>query len=314
MESILHFLSERIGAWKTMAASPKMLWVAAFLVLLLAVDIARRGWRLSWSRRAVQGVFATIAIFHINFILLPLVWLAAVGVEGFYQRVGFPAVPTDFWSGVPLWLLAFIAVFSHDLADYWNHRLLHTRWFWPVHAIHHSDPDVNGLTAYRIHILEALVMWSSYTILLTWLGLPADAIGIGAILISLHVVYVHIDVDWHHGPFRLLLASPRFHRWHHADVAEAYGKNLANIFPIFDWMFGTYRVPGPCNAPLGAAGVPQNDVARLMAWPMTEWLKLAGEDIAALRSRLVAWKRKTGAPQRKTLAAADPIAGPNAGV
>jgi len=45
---------------------------------------------------------------------------------------------------------------------------MHLKWLWPVHAIHHSDPVVNGLTTYRIHILEALVMWGSYTILLTW--------------------------------------------------------------------------------------------------------------------------------------------------
>ena len=60
---------------------------------------------------------------------------------------------------------------------------MHMKWLWPVHAIHHSDPDVNALTTYRVHALETLVMWGSYTILLTWLGLPADAIGIGALIL-----------------------------------------------------------------------------------------------------------------------------------
>src|SRR5262249_52829794 len=146
-------------------------------------------------------------------------------VKEFYALAGIPSIPTEAWSGVPVVVLIPIAVLAHDFANYWNHRLMHLPWLWPVHAIHHSDPDVNGATAYRIHILEKLVMWISYVLLLSWLGLPGNAIGIGAVFVVLHTIYIHINVDWGHGPFRLLLASPRFHRWHHADVPEAHGKN-----------------------------------------------------------------------------------------
>lgn len=266
-------------------SAPAMLSVLVLLCLLLVVDIHRRGWRLSWSRRAVKGVFATIAIFHLNLLLLPLVWLIASWIEQGYEVAEIPSIPVATWAGFPAWSLVVIAIFGHDLANYWSHRLMHLPWLWPVHAIHHSDPDVNGLTAYRVHVLEALVMWTSYTLLLTWLGMPADAIGVGAVLVSLHIVYVHVDIDWGHGPFALLLASPRFHRWHHVDVEAAHGNNLANIFPFLDWMFGTYYVPGPCKGPLGARGVPEHDVAGLMLFPITEWLRLARERIATLSIR-----------------------------
>lgn len=284
MEGVLDFLRERAAALPELLLSPRMMCVEAFLLLLLTLDLARRGWRLSWSRRAVQGVMATLAIFHINFLFLPLVWFAVLGVNLGYEWLGLPALPRTVWEGYPVWLLSILSIVVHDFANYWNHRLMHTRWFWPVHAIHHSDPDVNGLTAYRVHMLESVVMWGSYTIMLSWLGLPTEAVGLGAILLSLHIVYVHIDVDWGHGPFRLLLASPRFHRWHHADVKEAYGKNLANIFPLFDWLFGTYRVPGPCKESFGAPGVPQNDVVALMAFPLTEWRRLLSEHSSRLRT------------------------------
>ena len=168
--------------------------------------------------------------------------------------LGIPSIPTDVWTGLPVWLLAAFAVLTHDFANYWNHRLLHTKWFWPVHAIHHSDPDVNGLTTYRVHALEALVMWGSYIIMLTWLGLPGDAIGFGAVLITLHNMYVHVDVDWHHGPFGMLLASPRFHRWHHADVPEPTARISPTSFPFFDRLFGTYYVPGACTVASGGRG------------------------------------------------------------
>ena len=41
------------------------------------------------------------------------------------------------------------------------------------------------------------------------------------------------------------------HRWHHAIDPAGYGTNFATVFSLFDRMFGTYRVPGPCTVPLG---------------------------------------------------------------
>lgn len=286
MDGLLRFLGMRLEAWWLLVSAPKTLAVIAFLLLLLVFDLARRGWRLSWSRRAVKGIGATLAIFHLNFLLLPIVWISVMWIEMGYAALGVPSVPAAFWQGTPIWLLVAIGLVTHDFANYWAHRVLHMHWLWPIHAIHHSDHDVNGLTAYRVHALETVVMWASYTLLLTWLGLPADAIGIGAVLITLHVIYVHVDVDWDHGPLRMWLASPRFHRWHHADVKAAYGKNLAGMFPVFDRMFGTYYAAGRCEAPLGAQGVPENDVVRLMLFPFTEWARMAGERLAAARLRI----------------------------
>ncbi|MEW6630580.1 MAG: sterol desaturase family protein [Pseudomonadota bacterium] len=248
------------------------------MLLLLAADILRRGgWRKSLTRRAAESVLASIAIFHINLFVIPGIWLLSDRIKIGYDLLGIPSIPISVWAGLPVWLLAVVAIVAHDFANYWNHRLMHQPWLWPVHAIHHSDPVVNGMTSYRIHALESLVMWGSYTILLTWMGLPADALGVGAVLLALHNIYVHIDVDWGHGPFRLLIASPRFHRWHHADVPDAYGKNLANVIPLFDWMFGTYRVPGPCKAPLGATGIPRNDVLLLTCWPVIAWFGMMSD-------------------------------------
>lgn len=258
-----------------MVSKPNIVAAIAFLCLLLLIDLARRGWRLSWSRRIVEGILATLALFHFNFLFVPLVWLCWEKIKQLYALIGIPSIPTEFWAGVPVWVLVPFAIIVYDFANYWNHRLMHRPLLWPVHAIHHSDPDVTGLTTYRIHMLEGLVMWTSYTVLLSWLGLPENAVGLGAVFITLHNIYVHVNIDWDHGPFRLLIASPRFHRWHHADVAEAHGKNLANISPLWDWMFGTYHCPGPCNERVGAAGVPENDVVKLILWPWQEWTRMA---------------------------------------
>lgn len=293
---MIEFLSARASAWVEMISSTKSLMSIAFLCLLLMIDVARRGWRLSWSRRAVVGIFATFSIFHINFIFIPVIWLCSEKVMSLYTAIGIPSIPTGIWLTLPTWLLAIVAAFAYDFANYWNHRLMHLPWLWPVHAIHHSDPDVNGFTSYRVHMFEALVMWVSYTLLLSWLGLPKDAIGFGAILLALHNIYVHMNIDWDHGPLRLLIASPRFHRWHHADLKEAYGKNLANVCPLFDWMFGTYYMPGKCEERMGAPGVPEHDVLMLIAWPVREWGRMIYEGSKSLAARF--------APEKNTPSAA----------
>ena len=73
-----------------------------------------------------------------------------------------------------------------------------------------------------------------------------------------------------------LLVSPRFHRWHHVDLPEAYDKNFASIFPFFDLAFGTYHDPEPSvDKPTGFEGGPGNDVIKLLTYPFTAWIAMA---------------------------------------
>lgn len=263
----------------------------ALSILLILLDFVRRGFRFVWPAGKVRSVLATLAILDLNLLFGPYVSLLADGLQAAYDALGIPKIDTGFWTGVSPWVLVPLAVVVYDLANYWNHRVMHMRWLWPVHAVHHSDPDMTGMTTYRVHIFEPLVMMTSYTLLLSWLGFPPGVLGGAAVLVGLHNFYVHIDVDWGHGPFRKVVASPRFHRWHHADTPEAHGKNLANVFPFLDVIFGTYYVPGTCNVALGAKGVPQHDIVQLMLWPITQWTLMLRR---RLRKRLAAAPRPDG--------------------
>ena len=252
--------------------------VFAFGVLLLIFlgDFARRKFRPNWSRKAVTGVLATFSIMFLNFAFAPFAYFMTSYAQSAYDTLNVPHLSPEIWRSSPAWLLSIVAIVSSDFVNYWNHRAMHHPWLWPIHAIHHSDQEVNGATQFRIHIFETAWMQISYIFLLSWLGFPAGAVGIGAFLITVHGIYVHMKLDWDHGPFKLLLASPRYHRWHHADVKEAYGKNLANIVPLFDYMFGTYYMPGKCDVPLGAEGVSHDDPVKLLLYPFVEWAKAGG--------------------------------------
>ena len=228
------------------------------------------------SRLALENSLASIAVAHANLLVLYLFMDEInAGMQAAYANLNIPKLPSDFWDGTPYWLICVMAVVTKDFVDYWNHRLMHTKWVWPTHAAHHSDTHVNAFTTWRIHFLEALVMSGSYIVLLTWLQMP-NAIPIVATFFVVHNIYVHMDLEIEHGPLKLLVASPIFHRWHHADVPEAYGKNLANVMPVWDYVFGTYYNPGPCRAPLGAlsSGIEDKNPISIYVYPLFEWARL----------------------------------------
>lgn len=259
-----------IAEW--LSATAGMLIAGLFVVLLYF--LGKR--RAEFSRHAIENTAATILVFTIN-VGAGIVFVGPINraAQTFYDHLGIPHLPTDFWSGNRLILGFVVAILLKDLCDYLIHRAMHTRWLWPAHAAHHSDTYVNGFTTFRIHSFEAILMAMNYLILLTWLQLP-ELIPIITVLMTTHNIYVHLDLDWGHGPFRYLLASPRFHRWHHADLKEVEGKNLANIFPFYDLLFGTYYDNGVCREPMGARSTGLEDKNPILIWiyPFLAWGKM----------------------------------------
>lgn len=232
-----------------------------------------------FDKHASQNTAATLLVYGLNIIAATLFFDDINRfAQRIYDKLHVPHLDPATWDNVPIVLTILIAIAAKDLIDYWNHRLMHTTWGWPTHAAHHSDTHVNAFTSYRVHFIEAVMMSVSYILLLTWLQMP-EAIPFVVIFNSIHNKYVHMNLDWTHGPFRYLVASPAFHRWHHADVPEAYGKNLANVMPIYDLMFGTYYYPGPCREQMGAlkTGVEDKNPIAIYTYPFREWARLIRE-------------------------------------
>lgn len=238
-----------------------------------------------YRNKTMMSIIISMAFLFGNTQMIAIAYFTNDYIIEFYKNWNIPAIPTSFWDGTPFVLVVFISVFLQDFVIYWCHRFMHMKWLWPIHAIHHSDPDVNGFTTYRVHILEAAFCLTLLALFQPWLGMPAEIAALTGLWSIMLNAYVHFDVDWDHGPFRYVIASPRFHKWHHADTPEYYGKNLANVFPVFDLMFGTYHAPAACNEPMGARGVPENDFVRLMLFPFTEWAKMIVQSIKSARAK-----------------------------
>jgi sterol desaturase/sphingolipid hydroxylase (fatty acid hydroxylase superfamily) len=182
------------------------------------------------------------------------------------QRSGF-TLPTETWTNVPNWLVVVVAVFVGDFVGYWRHRLEHTPFLWPTHAIHHSDTAMTWTTLFRFHPFNRLTTALIDTSALALLGLPPYALAANLLVRHYYGMFIHMDLPWTYGPLGRVLVSPAMHRWHHVRDAHGAGVNFATVFSVFDQAFRTHYTPGPCTAPLGVRDeIGQGALAQL-AWP-----------------------------------------------
>jgi sterol desaturase/sphingolipid hydroxylase (fatty acid hydroxylase superfamily) len=146
-------------------------------------------------------------------------------------------------SRLPLLLQAMLILMLGDVVGYWMHRAFHRGRLWRFLAVHHSSVDLDWLSAVRLHPVNDALMRIAATVPVLLLGFaPVAVAGIAPVLTAMAIL-VHANHDWDWGPLRAFLVSPRFHRWHHTDEANARDKNFAGLLPLWDILFGTYHMP-----------------------------------------------------------------------
>ncbi len=130
-----------------------------------------------------------------------------------------------------------------DLLGYATHRWFHDARLWRFHAVHHSSEQLEWISSVRFHPVDFFVHVVFADCLLLLLGMPPGVL-ICVVPFSLAIATLsHANLDWDYGPFRVVLTSPVYHRWHHTGVDEGGERNFATNFPIFDLIFGTYYMP-----------------------------------------------------------------------
>ncbi len=158
------------------------------------------------------------------------------------------------WPG---WLQLAVFLLVNDFARYWLHRWYHrSPLLWRIHRVHHTAVEMDALSAFRVHILEALIKYGL-------LVLPFRVLGLDDWII---ILYSSVDVlkgFWHHanlrtyiGPLNYLLNSAELHWWHHSIEFTTTNVNYGSIFSCWDWLFGTAYWPrGRWPAEIGVPGL-----------------------------------------------------------
>jgi sterol desaturase/sphingolipid hydroxylase (fatty acid hydroxylase superfamily) len=151
-----------------------------------------------------------------------------------------------------------------DLLIYWGHRLQHKYDFlWRFHKIHHTAEHLDWLAAFREHPLDTI-----YTVGL--INLPAmifdfDLRGVATIVIfrGIWAIYIHSNIRFPIGPLKALIGAPELHHWHH-DLDRRAG-NYANLSPLMDILFKTYKCPPNEPEQFGVKeNLPQNFFAHMV--------------------------------------------------
>lgn len=249
------------------------LYAVLFLGATLLVFISRG--TTAWTGDKLRSGIANISLILFNSLFGWVFLLPLLPLINLVDAPNFPSLGQEFCSSIPLPLTVLILLFAYDFVIYWVHRIMHVSYLWPVHAIHHSDTDMHFLTWGRTHPLETCLINLGLLVGLSWMGLSVADIVAAKLIRDIHQSYVHSNVDWDHGPFKWLITSPQLHRWHHVDLIEAYDKNFASIFPVYDKLFGTYYFPGSAvDKPTGFPETPKNDVIKLLAFPFLTWVKM----------------------------------------
>ena len=126
---------------------------------------------------------------------------------------------------------------------YWSHRWFHGKTLWKYHAVHHSSEELEWISAARFHPFNLFLGSVLADVVLLFAGISPNVFLVLGPLTTAHSAFVHANLDWTLGPFKYVIASPVFHRWHHTAADRGGEKNFAATFPILDVIFGTFYMP-----------------------------------------------------------------------
>ena len=165
----------------------------------------------------------------------------ADGLIAFYENGHGPL------AALPLVAQMIMFLVGEDVITYWSHRLFHGAPLWKYHAVHHSSEELEWISAARFHPVNLFFGGVIADVVLLLAGIsPNVFVVLGPITIA-HSAFVHANLNWTLGPFKYVIASPVFHRWHHTAADRGGEKNFAATFPILDLLFGTFYMPaGSC--------------------------------------------------------------------
>ena len=177
-------------------------------------------------------------------------------------------------ADLPLYARLVLILLVSEFGSYWGHRWSHELpLLWRFHVIHHSPEQVDWLTNTRAHPVDMIVTRLFGLLPVYLLGLAEAGIGpqgltapLLMLLTTMWGFFIHANLKWRFGWLEALIATPAFHRWHHANGVHR-NHNYASTLPIYDRLFGTLYLPGQsAPATYGAdTPVPKGLIGQLLS-------------------------------------------------
>lgn len=194
--------------------------------------VFRGEWRLDATYLVINGLWI-----RAGFILIALIVSNGVSVL-------VPGAVKSAVGASPVWIQLPAAIVVADLCFYVVHRAFHrVPSLWRFHAVHHSIERLDWLAGHRVHPIDQICTKGSALVPLIALGFSDATLAAYGFIYAWHSVLLHANLRLDIGPLGWLIASPRFHHWHHADQPEAIDRNFAGQLSVLDALFGTMYMP-----------------------------------------------------------------------
>ncbi len=151
--------------------------------------------------------------------------------------------------GLPIWAQWVATFLLLDTLSYTLHRVSHAMpWLWCLHAIHHSDIELDATTTHRHHPGESMVTALVNLPFLLLLAPPMLAVLAYSITVVVVATLSHSSValpDWLDKILRRIIVTPAFHRVHHSANQPQTDSNYAAVFSLLDHLFRSASPAAP---------------------------------------------------------------------
>ena len=183
------------------------------------------------------------SLFYVVFFLGNLLWSSVIVFS--IEWLNKHEAGLFYFVQFPVWLKLLIGVAMLDLVTYWFHRMSHKApLLWRFHRVHHSDTKMDASTNFRGHPLEIFLWFGSSNILASAIfGIDLFTIGVYLFITTIQFILQHSNLrfpKWIDKSLGLIYTTPNMHKVHHDQDQHYTDSNFADIFIVWDRLFGTF--------------------------------------------------------------------------
>jgi sterol desaturase/sphingolipid hydroxylase (fatty acid hydroxylase superfamily) len=229
IESYFNWLSGMSGELATCA-----LLIAFIILSAVELNYPKRKIALKQLRQSYQ---TNASLFVFNSIVISILSTKSLmAAAEHYSGQGLLSYISN-----PAWK-AILSLLLLDLLLYFWHRASHNfECLWMFHKVHHNDPYLNVTTAFRLHIVEVLIITILKSTYLIILGVSQAMVLANEVILTLSIMFHHTNISFY-GEKRLgkIIIVPYLHRLHHSTERDEHDNNYGAAFSIWDRLFGTF--------------------------------------------------------------------------
>jgi len=251
------------------------------LVVIVGSLLTVALWEFCRPRRrrefpALRRRLGNLGIWILNLVLAAFVFAPTDTFRPQLEAALGIALPS--WPVAAGWASFAAAFLLLDLLRYLVHRCKHAVPFlWRLHALHHSDPDVDVTTSVRLHPIEHLLGSGVFWLAVILLDIPAIVALTYGLTVFVIEAFQHGNIrlpEWLERCLQPVLVTVDMHRIHHSVAFAQTSCNYATVFSVWDRLFRTYtRLTRAQHNSIvfGVRELPRRDCLKPSAMLLTPW-------------------------------------------